>query len=88
MNRLLTYFGAIGRAFGPLLGWLEVQANRRRLYTAYLAVWPLLVAGGFLTDGVAQKVLGVLALLAGVGVPGLARKHTPKPRRPPTPRGR
>lgn len=59
-----------------LKDWLEVEANRAYVYRILLVVVPLLVAGGILTDGGAQVVLGVLAALLGFGAPALAAHKT------------
>lgn len=56
--------------------WLEVEAHRAYLYRILLVVVPLLVAGGILTDGGAQTILGVLAALLGFGAPALAAHKT------------
>lgn len=58
--------------------WLEVQSHRRAIYSLGVLVLPLLTGAALLSDGQAQKILAILALLAGAGVPSLARKHTPK----------
>lgn len=58
--------------------WLGVQSHRRAIYSLAVLALPVLTAASLLTDGQAQKVLAVLAIVAGAGVPGLARKNTPK----------
>lgn len=59
-----------------LKAWLEVEAHRAYLYRILIVVVPLLVAGGVLTDGNAQTVLGILAALLGFGAPALAAHKT------------
>lgn len=56
--------------------WLEDQGHRRALYGVAVAGMPLLTGAAIVSDGTAQRVLAVLALLAGAGLPGLARRHT------------
>lgn len=78
MNRIIAFVSWLGRLTGPVVGFLAVQANRRKLYGLAVLALPLLVGASVLTDGQAQQILTVLAILASAGVPGLARKHTPK----------
>lgn len=64
--------------FKKVTAWLGVQSNRRKVYQADIALSPLLVASGFLSSGVAQTVLVVLGVAAGVGGHALAVKNTKK----------
>lgn len=78
MDFLIRIVSSVARTVGVLVGWLEVQRNRRRIYSSAVLLLPVLTGASLLTDGQAQKVLAALAILAGGGVPALAKRHTPK----------
>lgn len=69
---MTSFLSRIGRA----LAWLEVQSHRNKLYRAAVLASPVLITAGLLTSGDAQILLGVLAVLAGAGVPSLAARHS------------
>lgn len=56
--------------------WLEVAANRRKVYLVARVVLPLLVAAGWLSTGQQNDVLTVLQFLASFAVPQLAARNT------------
>jgi hypothetical protein len=58
------------------LQWLEVAANRRKVYKTARVVLPALVAAGWLTTGQQDDVLTALQVLASFAVPHLAARNT------------
>jgi hypothetical protein len=59
-----------------VLAWVEVEAHRALLYRLVVALIPVAVAGGLLSNGDAQVVLTYAGVLLGFGATGLAVRHT------------